>query len=100
VTRAVAVIANAAAKRIDWLAPAAREAVERLRQELEGNPRLGVLRGSSKSPDSQKVYRTRIEPCSEVPGLTVVYVYTYHPRPPAVVIISVTPDDPAGEPRL
>ncbi|MFM9613276.1 hypothetical protein [Streptomyces niveiscabiei] len=98
-SRAIAVIATAAAKRLDALTPAAREAVEQLRRELEHNPRLGVLRGSRGATGSQVVYRTRVEPRPGTQGLTVVYVYTYAPHPPAVVIISVTPDDPADEPR-
>ncbi len=43
---------------------------------------------------SLAVYRTRLEPREGMPGLTVVYVYTPQPHPPAVAIMTITPDDP------
>lgn len=44
-SRAIAVTTASAAKRLQLLGPAAEQAVEELRGELEENPRLGIRRG-------------------------------------------------------
>ncbi|MER5914211.1 hypothetical protein ABT124_27965 [Streptomyces sp. NPDC001982] len=67
-------------------------ALERLRQELEQVPRLGVLLGSP-GQDGTEVRKTRIEPQGGVSGPAVAYVYTPAPPPPTVAIVAVTPDD-------
>ncbi|WP_181803536.1 hypothetical protein [Streptomyces shenzhenensis] len=95
-THVIAVITASAAKRLQALGPAAEQAVEALRQELETNPRLGVLRVSGRN--GQQVYKTRLEPREAVPGLAVAYVYAPQPHPPAVAIITVTPDDTEDHP--
>ncbi|WP_314414153.1 hypothetical protein [Streptomyces sp. DSM 40484] len=92
-SRAIAVITVSAAKRLQMLGPATRQAVEELRQELEDNPKLGIRRGPVQGNGETFVYRTRLEPREDMPGLTVVYVYAPQPHPPAVAIITVTPDD-------
>jgi len=70
----------------------AEEALERLRQELEQVPRLGVLLGPPRQ-DGTEIRKTRIEPRDGVPGLAVAYVYTPAPPPPTVAIVAITPDD-------
>lgn len=70
----------------------AEQALEKLRQELELVPRLGVLLGPPRQ-DGTEVRKTRIEPHGGVPGLAVAYVYTPAPPPPTVAIVAVTPDD-------
>jgi len=70
----------------------AEEALERLRQELEQVPRLGVLLGPPRQ-DGTEIRKTRIEPQDGVPGLAVAYVYTPAPPPPTVAIVAITPDD-------
>ncbi|MFI5569883.1 hypothetical protein ACIA6T_21570 [Streptomyces sp. NPDC051740] len=96
-SRAVVVVATAAAKRLQMLGPVARQAVEELRRELEDNPKLGIRRGPLHDSGSLTVYRTRLEPREGTPGLTVVYVYTPQPHPPAVAIMTITPDDAENE---
>lgn len=96
-SRAIAVVAAAAAKRLQMLGPGARQAVEELRRELEENPKLGIRRGPMQGNGSLLVYRTRLEPREGTPGLTIVYVYTPQPHPAAVAIITITPDDTANE---
>jgi hypothetical protein len=81
VSRAVAVITASSAKRLQTLGPAAQQAVEELRQELEGNPKLGIRRGPVRGDCETVVYRTRLEARENMPGLTVVYVYAPHPPP-------------------
>ncbi|MDW8805812.1 hypothetical protein P1P68_13720 [Streptomyces scabiei] len=98
-SRAIAVTTASAAKRLRMLGPAAQQAVEELRGELEDNPRLGIRRGPVQGNGETVVYRTRIEPREGMPGLTVVYVYAPQPHPPAVAIITVAPDDGGNEPR-
>jgi len=95
----VAVLSDVAAQRLDLLGPAARKAVEELLKELETVPRLGVLRHVG-ADGRQEVYKTKLEPREGMPGLAVAYVYLPVPPPAAVVIIGVTPDDPADEPWL
>lgn len=95
----VAVVSEVAAHRLELLGPAARLAIEGLLKELEAAPRLGVLRHVG-ADGRQEVYKTKIEPREGMPGLAVAYVYLPKPPPEAVVIISVTPDDPADEPWL
>ncbi|MDN3024940.1 hypothetical protein [Streptomyces sp. S.PB5] len=89
-TRVVAVITESVVKCLELLGPVAGQAVEALRQELEGTPRLGVLRCAR---GGQEVYKTRLERREGMPGLAVAYLYTLQPPPPAVAIITVTPDD-------
>ena len=45
------------------------------------------------------VYRTRLEPREDMPGLIIVYAYAPQPHPPAVAIITGTPDDVSREPQ-
>ncbi|MER5752760.1 hypothetical protein [Streptomyces sp. NPDC002088] len=96
-SRAIAVITASAAKRLHMLGPAAHQAVEELRRELEDNPRLGIRRGPVQGTGETVVYRTRIESREGMPGLTVVYVYAPQPHPAAVAIITVAPDDGGNE---
>lgn len=96
-SRAIAVITSSAAKRLQTLGPVAQQAVEELRQELEDNPKLGVRRGSVPSNGDTVVYRTRLEPRDDMPGLTIIYAYAPQPHPPAVAIITATPDDVSNE---
>lgn len=96
-SRAIAVVTAAAAKRLQALGPIARQTVEELRRELEENPKLGIRRGPVQGNGAMVVYRTRLEPREGAPGLTVVYVYTPQPHPPAVAIITVAPDDAGSE---
>ncbi|MER6528417.1 hypothetical protein [Streptomyces sp. NPDC001508] len=86
----IAAITERAAERAKGLG--AEHALERLRQELEQVPRLGVLLGLP-GHDGTEVRKTRIEPHGSVPGLAVAYVYTPAPPPPTVAIVSLTPDD-------
>ncbi len=72
-SRAIAVITSSAAKRLQTLGPVAQQAVEELRQELEDNPKLGVRRGSVQGNGATVVYRTRLEPRDDMPGLTIIY---------------------------
>lgn len=90
-------ITSSAAKRLQTLGPVAQQAVEELRRELEDNPRLGIRRGSVHGDGATVVYRTRLEPREDLPGLTIVYAYAPQPHPPAVAIITVTPDDVSNE---
>ncbi|GAA3851041.1 hypothetical protein GCM10023084_01590 [Streptomyces lacrimifluminis] len=83
-SRAIAVITSAAAKRLQTLGPVAQQAVEELRRELEDNPKLGIRRGSVRGNGNTAVYRTRLEPREDVTGLTIVYAYAPQPHPPAV----------------
>ncbi|MDW4911134.1 hypothetical protein RB628_38965 [Streptomyces sp. ADMS] len=96
-SRAIAVITSSAAKRLQTLGAAAQQAVEELRLELEDNPKLGVRRGLVHGNGGTVVYRTRLEPREDMPGPTVVYAYAPQPYPPAVAIITVTPDDVINE---
>lgn len=96
-SRAIAVITTSAAKRLQMLGPVAQQAVEELRRELEDNPKLGIRRGSVQGNGDTVVYRTRLEPRENMPGLTIVYAYAPQPHPPAVAIITVTPDDVSNE---
>ncbi|MGI5195062.1 hypothetical protein ACQEVY_15720 [Streptomyces sp. CA-288835] len=98
-SRAIAVITASVAKRLQMLGLVAQQAVEELRRELEDNPRLGIRRGSVQGNSETVVYRTRLEPREDMPGLTVVYVYAPQPHPAAVAIITVTPDDTGSEPQ-
>jgi hypothetical protein len=79
---AIAVVIARAAARAKVLGPAAEQAVEGLRAELEHNPRLGIRRG----------IRAR-EPRPNMPGLAVSYLYLPEPPPPAVAIVAIVPDD-------
>lgn len=92
-------ITSSAAKRLQTLGPVAQQAVEELRRELEDSPRLGIRRGSVNGDGATVVYRTRLEPREDLSGLTVVYAYAPQPYPPAVAIITVTPDDVSSEPQ-
>lgn len=87
-------ITASAAKRPQMPGPIAQQAV--LRRELESNPKLGIRRGPVQGNGDTVVYRTRLEPRDDMPGLTVVYVYAPQPHPPAVAII-ITPDDAGNE---
>ncbi|MET8980456.1 hypothetical protein ABZX85_33100 [Streptomyces sp. NPDC004539] len=98
-SRAVAVVSEVAAHRLEMLGPVARQAVEGLLKELEAAPRLGVLRHVW-TDGQQEVYKTKLEPRAGMPGLAVAYVYLPQPPPAAAVIIAITPDDPAEEPWL
>ncbi|MFD7814133.1 hypothetical protein ACFV6E_14435 [Streptomyces sp. NPDC059785] len=98
-SRAIAVITGSAAKRLQTLGVTAQRAVEELRRELEDNPKLGIRRGPVQGRSDTVVYRTRLEPRTEMPGLTVVYVYAPQPHPPAVAIITVAPDDNEDDPE-
>ncbi|MEW2394649.1 hypothetical protein [Streptomyces sp. NPDC046862] len=86
----IAAVTVRAAERAKTLG--AEQALERLRQELEQVPRLGVLLGPPRQ-DGTEIRKTRIEPRGSVPGLAVAYVYTPAPPPPTVAIVAVTPDD-------
>ncbi|MCZ4509355.1 hypothetical protein O3Q52_14340 [Streptomyces sp. ActVer] len=98
-SRAVVVVTASAAKRLQTLGPVAQQAVEELRRELEDNPKLGIRRGTVQGDGGTVVYRTRLEPREDMPGLTVVYAYAPRPYPPAAAIITVTPDDVNDESR-
>ncbi|GHE29547.1 hypothetical protein GCM10017771_45440 [Streptomyces capitiformicae] len=69
----------------------AQQALEELWQELEVKPKLGIRRGLVQGIGDTVVYRTRLEPREDMPGLTVVYVYAPQPHPPAVAIIPSLP---------
>ncbi|MCZ4509358.1 hypothetical protein O3Q52_14355 [Streptomyces sp. ActVer] len=71
--RAVVVITASAAKRLQALGPVAQQAAEELRGELEENPKLGIQRGTVQGDGGTVVYRTRLEPREDMPGLTLVY---------------------------
>ncbi|MGW9031949.1 hypothetical protein ACWGQ5_49745 [Streptomyces sp. NPDC055722] len=88
---AIAVVIARAAARAKALGPAAEQAVENLRAELEHNPRLGIRRGTRAR--GGEVYKTRIEPRPNMPGLAVSYLYLPEPPPPAVAIVTIVPDD-------
>lgn len=96
-SRVIAVITSSAEKRLQTLGPVAQQTVEELRRELEDNPKLGIRRGSVRGKGDTVVYRTRLEPREDMPGLTIVYAYAPQPHPPAVAIITVTPDDVSSE---
>jgi hypothetical protein len=61
------------------------------------NTRDNIRRGPVQRNGDTVVYRTRLEPREDMPGLTVVYVYAPQPHPPAVAIITITPDDAGNE---
>jgi hypothetical protein len=88
---AVAVVTERAAARAKQLGPAAEQAVEELRAELEYAPRLGIRRGTR--AQGGETYKTRIEPRPGMPGLAVSYLYIPQPPPPAVAIVTIVPDD-------
>jgi len=94
VSGVIAAVTVRAAERAKALG--AEQALERLRQELELVPRLGVLLGPPRQ-NGTEVRKTRVEPQSGAPGLAVAYVYTPAPPPPTVAIVAVTPDD--GDPE-
>ncbi|BFV55066.1 hypothetical protein KCMC57_up01700 [Kitasatospora sp. CMC57] len=92
----VAVVTDRAAQRAKEIG--ADDALERLRRELEHQPRLGrLIRTVTEGGQRVELYSTRIEadPALGHPALNVVHAYAPAPPwPPTVRIAAVVPEDP------
>ncbi|MEV7177785.1 hypothetical protein [Kitasatospora sp. NPDC093679] len=93
----VAVVTDRAAQRAKELG--ADQPIERLRRELEHQPRLGwLIRTITEATQQIELYSPRIEgdPGTGRPAINVVHAYSPAPPwPPTVRIAAIVPEDPS-----